>query len=129
MLLKKYYHQYKTCKLIVWSVRKKTEFIVLVVEITQVMLTQVKLLEKHQNWHNISLSHYKKLTYCLKCKKHTESVNSKVLKTKNGRTMLSSKCAKQEEQEAKGLLSSLGLKTPLYKIQLLGDILFYCSCI
>ena len=35
----------------------------------------------------------------------------------------------QEEQEAKGILSSLGLKTPLYKIQLLGDILFYFSCI
>ena len=33
------------------------------------------------------------LTYCLKCKKDTESVNSKVLKTKNSRTMLSSKCA------------------------------------
>ena len=33
------------------------------------------------------------LTYCLKCKKDTESVNWKVLKTKNGRTMLSSKGA------------------------------------
>ena len=29
-----------------------------------------------------------------------------------------------KEQEAKGLLSSLGLKTPLSKIPLLGDILF-----
>ena len=33
------------------------------------------------------------LTYCLKCKKDTESVDSKALKTKNGRSMLSSKCA------------------------------------
>ena len=32
------------------------------------------------------------LTYCLKCKYDTESVNSKILKTKNGRTMSSSKC-------------------------------------
>ena len=32
------------------------------------------------------------LTYCLKCKKDRESVDSKMLKTKNGRTMLSSKC-------------------------------------
>ena len=31
------------------------------------------------------------LTYCLKCKKDTESVNSKVLKAKNGRPMISSK--------------------------------------
>ena len=29
------------------------------------------------------------------------------------------------EQEAKGLLSSLGIKTPLNKIPLLGNILFY----
>ena len=51
------------------------------------------------------------LTYCLKCKKDTESVDSKMLKTKNGRLMLLSKCAvcgsKKskfiKEQEAKGL--------------------------
>ena len=33
------------------------------------------------------------LIYCLKFKQNTENVNSKVLKAKNGRTMLSSKCA------------------------------------
>ena len=33
------------------------------------------------------------LPYCLKCKKDIESVDSKVLKTKNGRLFLSSKCA------------------------------------
>ena len=51
------------------------------------------------------------LTYCLKCKKDTENVDSKVSKTKNGRTMLSSKCAVcgsknsrfMKEQEAKGI--------------------------
>ena len=72
------------------------------------------------------------LTYCLKCKKDTESVDSKMLKTKNGRPMLSSKCAvcgsKKpkfiKEQEAKRLLSSLDLKTPLCKVPLLGHILF-----
>ena len=71
-------------------------------------------------------------TYCLKCKKNTENVNSKFLKTKNGRAMLLSKCAVcsstksrfMKEQEAKGLSSSLGLKTPLNKIRLLGDVLF-----
>ena len=50
------------------------------------------------------------LTYCLKCKKDTENVDSKMLKTKNGRTMLTSKCAVwgskksrfMKEQEAKG---------------------------
>ena len=72
------------------------------------------------------------LTYCFKCQKDTESVDLKVLKTKNGRTMLSSKYAVcgskksifMKEQEAKGLISSLGPKTSLNKIQLLRDILF-----
>ena len=71
------------------------------------------------------------LAYCLKCKKHTKNVNSKVIKTKNCRRMLLSKCIVcgskksrfMKEQEAKGLLSSLGLKTPLNKVPLL-DILF-----
>ena len=71
------------------------------------------------------------LSYCLKCKK-TESINLKVLKPSNGRSMLLSRCAicgtKKlrfiKEQEAKELLSNLGLKTPLSKILLLGDILF-----
>ena len=64
--------------------------------------------------------------------KNTENVNLKMMKTKNGRSILLPKCAIcnskksrfMKEQEAKGLLSSLCLKTPLNKIPLLGDILF-----
>ena len=71
------------------------------------------------------------LSYCLKCKRNTESINPKVLKTTNGKAMILSKCAicgskKSKfinQQEAKGLLSNLGLKTPLNKILVLGDIL------
>ena len=71
-------------------------------------------------------------SYCLKCKKNTESINPKVSKTSNGKTMVLSKCAicgsKKskfiKEQQAKGLLSNLGIRTPLNKIPLLGDILF-----
>ena len=72
------------------------------------------------------------LSYCLKCKKNTESINPKVLKTVNGKAMMLSKCvicgSKKskfiKEQQAKGLLSNLGIRTPLNKIPLLGDILF-----
>ena len=72
------------------------------------------------------------LSYCLKCKKNTESINPKVLKTTNGKTMILSKCAicssKKpkfiKEQQANGLLSNLGFRTPLNKIPVLGDILF-----
>ena len=72
------------------------------------------------------------LFYCLKCKKNTKSLDPKVLKTKNGRAITLSKCticgSKKskfiKQQEGKGLLSNLGIKTPSSKITLLGDILF-----
>ena len=55
-----------------------------------------------------------------------------MVETKNGRLILSSKCAIcgskksrfMKTQEEKGLLSNLGINTPLSKIPLLGDILF-----
>ena len=61
------------------------------------------------------------LSYCLKCRKNTESKNPKVARTKNGKMVLLSKCAVCDtkkfikQQEACGLLSSLGIKTPLSK--------------
>ena len=72
------------------------------------------------------------LSYCLKCRKNTESKNPKLVRTKNGRIMLLSKCevcnSKKskfiKEQQAGGLLSSLGINTPLNKIPLLGALLF-----
>ena len=72
------------------------------------------------------------LTYSLKGKRNAKNINAKMLKTKNGRLRLLSKCAEcgskksrfMKEQEAKGLLSNLGIKTQLKKISLLGDLLF-----
>ena len=71
-------------------------------------------------------------SYCLKCKKYTKNKNLQVSSTSDGKMMILSKCAifnsKKSKfiknQEAKGLLSNLGIKTPLSKIPLLGDILF-----
>ena len=71
-------------------------------------------------------------SYCLKCRKNTENINPKVSKTSNGRTMALSKCATWyskklrfiKNQEAKGLLSNLGVRTPLSKVPVLCDILF-----
>ena len=64
-------------------------------------------------------------------RKNTGNINPKVSKTSNGRTMLSSKYAVRgstksrftKEQEAKGILSTLGLKTPLSRNPLFGNIL------
>ena len=72
------------------------------------------------------------LSYCLKCRKSTESKNPKIARTENGRIMLLSNCvvcnSKKskfiKEQEASELLNSLGIKTPLNKISLLGPLLF-----
>ena len=70
--------------------------------------------------------------YCLKCNKYTKNINPQVSSTSNGKTMMISKCkicnSRRckfiKKQEAKGLLSKLGIKTPLNKIPLLGDIFF-----
>ena len=75
---------------------------------------------------------YKMESYCLKCRKYTKNINPQVSSTSNGKLMILSKCAicgsKKsrfiKKQEAKGLLSKLGIKTALSKIPLLGDILF-----
>ena len=72
------------------------------------------------------------LTYCVKCRKITENLISKIFKTKNDRLIMQSKCPVCEikksrfvkEQETKGLLSNLGIKTPLSQIPLL-NVLFY----
>ena len=72
-------------------------------------------------------------SYCLKCRKNTKSIDRRVLKTNNGKTMILSKwaiCGSEKwrfikKQEASGILSNLGLKTPLNKIALLSDILFW----
>ena len=70
-------------------------------------------------------------SHCLKGRKDTEKINPRISKTSNNRTMVLSKCAicgsKKsrfiKNQEAKGLLSYLGITTPLSKVPILGDIL------
>ena len=70
-------------------------------------------------------------TYCVKCRKNTENIDQEMFRTKNNRLIMEAKCPicgiKKsrfvKEQEAKGLLSNLGIKTPLSKILLL-NILF-----
>ena len=67
----------------------------------------------------------------LKCRKNTGNINPEVARTINDKITTLSKCAicgikkwRLKKQEASEILSNLGLKTPLIKIPLLGDILF-----
>ena len=70
-------------------------------------------------------------TYCIMCKKDTENIGPKIVRTKNNKLVMQSKCSvcgiKKsrfiKEQEAKDLSSNLGIKTPLGKIPLL-NVLF-----
>ena len=70
-------------------------------------------------------------TYCVTCRKDTENIDTKMDRTKNNRLIMQSKCPIcgikmtrfVKEQEAKGSLSNLGIKTPLSKIPLL-NVLF-----
>ena len=72
-------------------------------------------------------------TYCLKCKKNTKNIDPKISSTSNGKSMILSKCAicgsKKSRfirnQEAKGLLSSLGIRTPLNKVPILSGTLVW----
>ena len=71
------------------------------------------------------------LTYCVKCSKNTENLDSTTFKTKNGRLIMQSKCHEcvikklrsVKEQEARGLLSNFGNKMLLSKIPFL-NVLF-----
>ena len=70
-------------------------------------------------------------TYCVKCRKDTENLNSKMFGTKNNILVIQSKCPRcgikksrfVKKQEGKSLLSNLGIKTPLSKIPMLNVLL------
>ena len=67
-------------------------------------------------------------TYCVKCKKDTENLDSKIFRTKNNILLMQSTCSDcknkksrfVKKQEAEGLLSNLGTNTPFSKTPLLN---------
>ena len=88
--------------------------------------------EDKKNYIDYLIKYQTMSSYCLKWRKNTQNIGPAVSKTINGKTMILSKCAicgnKKsnfiKEQETKGLLSNLGIRTPLSKIPILGDVLF-----
>ena len=73
----------------------------------------------------------KKQTYCLLCRDYTKSINPKIVRNRQNRNIIQSNCATCgckksrfiKEQKALGILSNLGIKTPLSLVPLL-NILF-----
>ena len=70
-------------------------------------------------------------TYCLPCRKYTKNNNHKVVRNRQNKLMMQSNCATCnnnrsrfiKKQQVMGILSTLGIKTPLTKVPLL-NILF-----
>ena len=70
----------------------------------------------------------KKETYYLACRKYTKSINPKIVRNRQNRSMIQSNCAvcgsKKsrfiKEHQVMGSLSNLGIKTPLSKVPLLN---------
>ena len=73
----------------------------------------------------------KKQTYCLVCRDYTKCINPKIVRNRQHRYIIQSNCATCrskkfifiKEQKAIGILSNLGIKTPLSQVPLL-NILF-----
>ena len=58
------------------------------------------------------------ITYCLSCKKYTRNINPRIVKNKNNKRVMSSKCFICNNKKSafisqgSGLFDSLGLNTP-----------------
>ena len=73
----------------------------------------------------------KKQTYSLVCKDYTKSINPKIVRNRQNRYIIQSNCttcrSKKsrfiKDQKALGILSNIGIKTPLSQVPLL-NILF-----
>ena len=73
----------------------------------------------------------KKQTYCLVCRDYSKSIKPKVVRNRQNRYIIQSNCTTCEskksrfikEQKVLGILSNLGIKTPLSQVPLL-NILF-----
>ena len=117
----KKYHELKESIKMMNSNRSDAEKVTLIKEGKKIGINEVI---KYNEVINNSLKSeirisIKMKSYCLKCRQNTENINPKVSKTNNGRTMLLSKCAicgnKKsrfiKNQEAKGPLSNLGIRT------------------
>ena len=73
----------------------------------------------------------RKQIYCLACRKYTKSINPKIVRNEHNRSKIQSNCAicgrKKsrfiKEHQVMGLLSNLGIKTPLNKVPSLNIFL------
>ena len=70
----------------------------------------------------------KKQTYCLVCKDYIKSINPKIVRNRQNRYIIQSNCVTCGSKKSRfikelGILSNLGIKTPLSQVPLL-NILF-----
>ena len=111
------------------SQRSDVEKIILIEEGKKLVLMKLLIAMKLTiTVYNNKYVWVKMKSFCLKCRKNAENINPRVSNTSNGRKAISSKCAicgsKKsrfiKDQEAKGLLTNLGVRKPLSKVPIFG---------
>ena len=92
----------------------------------------MKLSRAKKLFITVSKSKYKLKSYCLKCRKDIENINPnfRILEMIKQWYYQYAICGSKKSrlfknQEPRGLLSNLGLRTPLSKVPILADILFW----
>ena len=108
-------------KKIVWLKKLKKQVLMTLFSVMKLLITVENNTYKYKN--EIIL---------FKVQKNTENIDSRVSNRSKGRKTILSKWAISgskkskfiKNQEAKGLLSNLSVRTPLTKVPVLGDILF-----
>ena len=74
------------------------------------------------------------ITYCLSCKKDTRNIDPRIVKTKNNKRVMSSKCSICNNKKStfisqgSGLFDSLGLNTPQNRVKMLYGMPSTCEC-
>ena len=122
---------------VISKITEDFEKIVAVIKLKELKRYAKNILPNDKKWKKlikeiINIKYKNKMKiYCVKCKRDTENIDPKMVRTKNKRLIMQSQCTDCrnkksrfiKEQEAKGILTELGIKTPLSNVPLL-NILF-----
>ena len=122
---------------VISKITEDFEKIVAVIKLKELKRYAKNILPNDKKWKKlikeiINIKYKNKMKiYCGKCKRDTENIDPKIVRTKNKRLIMQSQCSDCrnkksrfiKEQEAKGILTELGIKAPLSKVPLL-NILF-----
>ena len=123
-------HNFRPQEVKMTNYSKKNQTVLFVDQISQKIFKKITTIKNNPMLYRIMLKNKMK-TFPMKCKGDSQNIDPKTVRTKNNRLVMQSefpvyiikKSIFVREQEAKILLSHLGIKKPLSKIPLL-NVLF-----